>query len=91
MINITREYATKLIKASKGSIFSVNFTKADGTLRDMVCRTGVSKGVNGRGMAYEPQDYDLMPVFDLQCKAWRSIRLDAVNRLTVKGRSYNVF
>jgi hypothetical protein len=47
-------------------MFSVIFTKKDGSRREMLCRRGVKKGVTGKGMAYNPADYKLLPVFDMQ-------------------------
>lgn len=90
MRKITREYAERLIKSTNGAIFSVSFVKADGTLRDMVCRTGVTKGVNGKGQAFTPSDYDLVTVFDLQRDAHRMIRLNTLRRITANGRTFAV-
>lgn len=87
---ITREHAEKLIKSTNGAIFSVSFVKSDGTLRDMVCRTGVSKGITGKGLAFEPSDHDLMTVYDLQRGAYRMIRLDTLQRVTANGRTFAV-
>ena len=87
---ITLEHAETLIKSSNGSIFSVCFVKADGTLRDMVCRTGVSKHVKGVGMAYEPKEYGLVTVFDVQKKAYRMIRLETLRRVTMDGETFAV-
>ena len=47
-MTITLEWALKLIESTNGKMFSVTFTKKDGTLRDMVCRMGVKKYVNGK-------------------------------------------
>lgn len=87
---ITIENAVKLIKSSNGSIFSVSFVKADGSLRDMTCRTGVVKGIKGIGMAYEPSEHGLLTVFDMQKNAYRMVRLDTLHRVTVDGRTYRV-
>lgn len=35
------------VKSTKGKIFSVEFVKKDGSLRQMRCRMGVKKGVKG--------------------------------------------
>lgn len=90
MRKITKEYAEKLIKSTRGTFFSVSFVKADGSLRDMVCRLGVSKGVNGKGQSFEPKEYDLLTVWDTQKRAHRMIRLDTLRRVTVDGQSFNV-
>lgn len=90
MRKITREHAEKLIKSTNGAIFSVSFVKSDGTLRDMVCRTGVSKGITGKGLAFDPADHDLITVFDLQRNAYRMIRLDTLQRVTTDGQTFSV-
>ncbi len=90
MSKITREYAEKLIRSSNGAIFSVSFVKADGSYRDMTCRTGVRKGVNGKGLAFEPSDYDLKTVYDVQAKGFRMINLDSLYRLTMDGQTFEV-
>lgn len=90
MPRITKEHAEKLIKSTNGAFFSVSFLKADGTLRDMTCRLGVSKGVKGVGMAYDPKEHDLLTVFDVQKNDYRMIRLETLKRVTVDGRSYTV-
>ena len=45
---MARTEAEKLIDSMKnGHIFSVQFVKKDGTVRDMVCRKGVREGSQG--------------------------------------------
>ena len=63
------------IKSTKGKFFSVEFVKADGTIRKMVCRLGVHIGVNGNGTPSSMNDMHLK-VYDIQKQAWRSFRLD---------------
>lgn len=68
----------QLIKSTKGKIFSVDFVKSDGTSRHMVARLGVSKGVNGRGLAFEPKSHDLIVAWDT---VKRSHRMIPINRI----------
>lgn len=77
--------AFKRIQQTNGQIFSARFVKKDGTVRDMVCRLGVKKGVTGVGMAYNPFDKNLVPVFDMQKNAFRMINMDTVQYLKVNG------
>ena len=54
-------------KTSNGQIFSVDFIKrGDGSLRTMSARRGVKKGVKGVGLAYKPEDHNLLIVYDMQ-------------------------
>ncbi len=73
------------IQTAENTIFSVVFTKKDGTVRKMVARLNVKKGVNGKGMAYNPIEKGLLPVFDMQKKGFRMVNLNTVTELTIKG------
>lgn len=90
MNKITRENAEKLIKSSNGSIFSVQFIKADGSVRDMTARLGVSKYVNGRGQSFEPNEHDLITVFDMQAKGYRMIKLETLRQVTCDGKTWAI-
>lgn len=78
--------AKELIESSNGKIFSVDFIKKDGTLRKMRARTGVKKYLKGGKQAYNPTEYGLVNVFDMDAKDYRSIRVDNVVRIKVNGR-----
>jgi len=53
MNTMKQEKVEELIDSmSNGRIFSVQFVKKDGTVRDMVCRKGVRKGVKGTGAGW---------------------------------------
>lgn len=54
-------------QTSDGRIFTVDFVKrTDNTMRTMSCRRGVTKGVKGVGMSYDPQAKNLLTVYDMQ-------------------------
>jgi len=74
---------TKILN-TKGKIFSVTFTKKDGSIRKMVCRTGVSKGVKGIGLKFDPNAKNLMVVFDMHKKAFRMINLSTIQSFKFK-------
>tara|TARA_R110001599_G_C12223584_1_gene657500 strand:+ start:167 stop:469 length:303 start_codon:yes stop_codon:yes gene_type:complete len=88
---MARTEAEKLIDSMKnGHIFSVQFVKKDGTVRDMVCRKGVRKGVKGTGAGYgEGAIKPLRTVFDMKKAAFRMIPTDRIVRLKVKGRTFS--
>ncbi len=90
MNKITQENALKLIKQTNGQIFSVLFTKKDGSDREMVCRLGVTKHLKGGELAYDPQDFDMVTVFDTQKQGYRMISLNTLKRITVSGETYKV-
>lgn len=54
-------------KTASGQLFSVDFIKrGTGELRTMTARRGVKKGVKGVGMSYNPEEHDLLIVYDMQ-------------------------
>lgn len=75
---------------SDGSIFSVEFIKrTDGSHRKMACRLGVKKHLKGGQKAYNATDKGLLTVFDMEKKGYRSIPVDAIQRLSVNGQVFN--
>ena len=73
-----------------GAIFSVEFVKrSDGTVRKMVCRTGVGKYLHGGKAAYEAKSRNLLTVFDMEAKGYRSVPVDAIKRLSVGGQTFS--
>jgi len=75
------------IQTAENTIFYVEFIKKDGSLRKMKCRLNVKKGVKGTGMAYNPIEKGLLPVWDMQKKGFRMINLSTVTELTIKGEA----
>tara|TARA_R110002012_G_scaffold145814_1_gene304113 strand:- start:1445 stop:1708 length:264 start_codon:yes stop_codon:yes gene_type:complete len=73
------------IQTANNTIFSVEFIKKDGTVRTMTARLHVKKGVKGTGMAYNPIEKGLLPVWDMQKNGFRMINLKTVTKLQIKG------
>lgn len=82
----------EIIKGLAGNtIFSVDFVKrSTGEARTMLCRLGVKKGVNGKGLNFDPVDKGLLPVWDLHKKAYRMINLDTVTEIRANGNTYRI-
>ena len=75
---------------SDGGIFSVEFIKrSTGELRKMTCRLGVKKHLKGGSKAYNPKKHNLLTVFDMQAKGYRSIPVDAVQKLSINGQTFS--
>jgi pyruvate/2-oxoglutarate/acetoin dehydrogenase E1 component len=89
-MKISKVVATELINKSRGRIFTATFLKKNGELRAMNCRVGVNKGVNGKGMNYNPSLKGLKPVFDMQSKQWRTINLESIVELSINKENYMV-
>lgn len=70
----------------KGKAFQVTFIKANGETRNMRARLGVTKGVKGVGMAYNPAEYNLMTVWELN-NGFRTLPLKNIVTLRVPDSS----
>ena len=89
----TKQLAGFVRKQAGGTIFSVKFIKrTTGETRDMVCRFGTVnkvKGDAGSGPAYDALDKGLLPVWDMQAEGFRSIPLENIIAIKIKGQVYN--
>ena len=83
MQEIDRFEAYCKIKGSNGKIFSAIFQKKDLSMRKMVCRLGVKKGVKGIGMSYNPVEKGLIGVFDMQKNEFRMINVKTLQSLKI--------
>lgn len=90
-----KEKVRKLIELTNGQFFGVTFTKrTNGELRNMICRTGVTKFTTGEGAKYDPEDKDLIWVWDIQAyedkeggdTGYRSINLRTVKEIRFAGQ-----
>jgi hypothetical protein len=86
-----------IIKSQNGKAVTVTFTRRTddkktgakaGDLRTLNGRLGVTKHLKGGSLAYNPKDYKLLTIFDLQKQGYRSIPLDAVNEVVAAGITY---
>jgi len=69
-----------------GKIFSASFIKrGDGTVRRMLARTGV-KPDGGGERSYNPSDHNLLLVWDLQARGYRTIPADNLIQVKAHGR-----
>lgn len=75
---------------NKGNIFSVQFLKKDGTLRDMVCRLGVKKHLKGGTLKFDAKSKGLLPVFDMQKQAYRMINTNTLVKAKINGVIYDI-
>ena len=93
---ISRALAAQMITEYNGSqFFSVSFIKkTDGTLREMVCRKGVSKFTKGGSLAYKPSDKGLVGVWEANTdqpeKAYRMINLKGLRTIKMYGNTFEV-
>jgi|TARA_R110002020_G_scaffold58337_6_gene159868 hypothetical protein len=83
-LNTKEKIVLNAINQSKGKFFTVEFKKrTNGEDRTMLCRTGVSKGVTGSGLRFNPLDRGLQVVWDCHKNSYRMISLDSVSKIKV--------
>ena len=73
-----------LILSGNGKIFSVCFTKKNGDERIMVAKLGVKKHLKG-GKSTTAHLSNLITAFDMQKREYRSINLETIKWVKVKG------
>ena len=56
----------------------------------MNCRLGVKKGVNGKGLAFDPLSKGLVTVFDMQKNAFRMINVKTILSVKCGGEVFKV-
>jgi hypothetical protein len=88
MQTINRTKAKELIKQSKGLIFSTTFLKVDGSHRLMNARLKKYISKTGRKAPYKAENYDLIPIYDMKSKGWRSLNLKTLITLSINKTKY---
>ena len=89
-INISRNILRNHIELTNGRFFRVTFTKKNGEERNLTGRIKARKYVTGAGLRFDPSDYGLMTVFDVQKDAWRMVNLNTVSELVADKTKYTV-
>lgn len=88
---IARDKAVRFLERdTQGRIVSVYFQKADGTMREMVCRRGVRKYLRGGELPYDPKSRLLLPVFDMTNRQYRMVNLASLVSFKVSGETFIV-
>ena len=75
------------IDATKGRFFIVTFIKADGTIRKMITRTGVKKGIKGTGVPMKSAD--AIRLYDVNIQQYRTVKPSNVIGVQCGKLSYN--
>lgn len=80
MTTLSREDLRERLKYSDAPV-SVKFTKIDGTIREMQCTlngTKIAPGDHPAGTSTAKENTDILRVYDLVNKGWRSFRMDSI-------------
>ena len=87
--------SSKLIRTLVGKrFFGVKFVKrTDNSVRTMLCKLGVvnwggNKQITGSGLKFDPEAKRLLPVFDVNKKAYRMVNLETIMELRFGGKIY---
>lgn len=72
-----------------GRIFSITFEKADGTVKTINARLGVRKHLNGKGMRYVPENYNLIVLWSMTDKGYRAVKRDKIKSIKSNGVLYS--
>ena len=74
---------------AKNRFFSVDYIKADGSSRKVVCRLGVKKRLRliKNGESRTIPSPNVITVYDMIKKNYRSLRLDRIQSITVSGET----
>ena len=88
MKTINKTKPKELIKESKGKIFSTTFLKKDGSHRLMNARLKKYISKTGRKAPYKAENYDLIPIYDMKSKGWRSLNLNTLITLSINKEKY---
>ncbi len=83
-----RRAAEFLRNETGGRIFSAYFKKADGTMREMVCRTGVKVGLKGGSLPYDPKAKAVLPVFEMTTGERKAIQLTRLVSFNIGGETF---
>ena len=76
----------EFIQQTNGRIFSIKFIKrSDGSIREMVCRTGVTSHIKGTGKPRDWKKHDLISVFDMKEQGYRSIPIEGIFEVKIQG------
>ena len=83
--------AIEIVAAQEGKVMTVEFIKrTNGEVRVMNCRQGVKKYLTGEGAKYNFSEKDLIPVYDLQKRGYRTINASTIRRVRAGGQEYVV-
>ena len=86
---ITQHKAKEIIKANKYKFFTAHFIKKDNTKRILNCMIGKRwEYKKDRTQPYDPEDYNLLKVYDLKNKGFRIINFETLYKLNINKTKY---
>ena len=87
----TLQDVREFVENSKGRIFSVKFIKrGTNLLRQMRCKVYVKDALVGGEQAYNPKDYLLVNVYDMDAKHYKCFPLDGLKEIKLDGEWHTI-
>tara|TARA_R100000544_G_C2209297_1_gene51028 strand:- start:186 stop:443 length:258 start_codon:yes stop_codon:yes gene_type:complete len=80
---------TQIKKLVGNKIFSATFIKKNGELRKMLCRLGVKKHLKGGIKKYDAESLNMITVYSLDSKGYRTLSLSSLKQIKSKGTTIN--
>jgi hypothetical protein len=77
-----------LVSETGGLIFSAFFRKKDGSMREMVCRRGVTAHRRGGDLPYDPLKHGLITVFDMEKNDYRMVNSNTLVSFNIHGETF---
>ena len=76
-----------ILSSIGGKFFTVVFTKKDGSIRRMNCRTGVRRHLKGGGVpdGHVSTRKDMLVVYDVKAKGYRCLARDSIRAIRCGG------
>lgn len=87
---LTKDQLRYILKNSKGKIMTVAYKKKNGQIRVLNARTGVKSNITGKGLAYDPEKYGYVIVWDMQKRNYRTVNPGTASKLTSMGKTYTI-
>jgi hypothetical protein len=92
------EFFKTISTIPNGAMFSVMYTKKDGTQRELTTVKGTRQGVKGVGLNYDPASKGYLILYDVQLarrtadksKCWRTVTYDSITMFKWAGIIYQI-
>lgn len=76
---------------SEGKFFTIGFYKrSNSEYREINCRGRVHKGLSGGSLPYDPDEKNLVAVYDVQADHYKTIPLDSIVLVKAHNEEYRV-
>lgn len=89
-MTIKRTKLDSFLATTKGKIFTAQFRKKDGSLRDLNCRKGVHSFTKGGVNKTVHISNGYITVFDMQKHDYRTLNLDSVTEVRFQQQTFKV-